>query len=87
MLFNGFEKGKVHMIAERPGCGKSVLSLNLALNIASNPFVDKSVLYVSTELDMSEQVFSDLLTANFTHFLSMTLSQGINFQHRTVKLC
>lgn len=67
-LFGGFEKGKLYMIAGRPGCGKSVLSLNIALNIASNPFVDKSVLYVSIELDISEQVFSDRLTANLTHF-------------------
>ena len=54
------------MIAGRPEYGKSVFALNLALNIASNPFVDKSVLYVSTELDMSEHVFSDRLTANLT---------------------
>lgn len=65
-LIHGFEKGKLYMIAGRPGYGKSVFALNLALNIASNPFVDKSVLYVSTELDMSEQVFSDRLTANLT---------------------
>lgn len=65
-LIKGFEKGKVYIIAGRPGCGKSVLALNIAINIASNPFVDKSVLYVSTELDMSEHVFSDRLTANLT---------------------
>lgn len=41
-----------------------------------NPFVDKSVLYVSTELDMSEQVFSDLLTANFTHFSIDDIKSG-----------
>lgn len=52
------------MIAGRPGCGKSVLALNLALNIASNPFVEKSVLYVSTDKDMSAQVFSSRLLSN-----------------------
>ena len=66
-LFGGFEKGKLYMIAERPGYGKSVLALNIALNIASNPFVENSALYVSTEKDMSEQVLSDRLTANLAH--------------------
>ena len=64
------------MIAGRPGCGKSVLSLNIALNIASSPFVDNSVLYVSAEKDMSEQVFSDRLTANLTHFSIDDIKSG-----------
>ena len=63
-LIHGFEKGKLYMIAGRPGCGKSVLALNIALNIASNPFVEKSVLYVSTDKDMSAQVFSSRLISN-----------------------
>lgn len=66
-LIKGFEKRKVYIIAGRPGCGKSVLALNIALNIASNSFVEKSVLYVSTEKDMSEQVFSEKITANLTN--------------------
>lgn len=63
----GLEKGKMYMIGGKPGCGKSVLSLNIDLNIASNPFVDKSVLYVSAEKDMSEQVLSERLSANLGH--------------------
>ena len=63
-LIHGFEKGKLYMIAGRPGCGKSVLALNIALNIASIPFVEKSVLYVSTDKDMSAQVFSSRLISN-----------------------
>lgn len=55
------------MIAGRAGYGKSVFALNLALNIDSSPFVGNSVLYVSTEKDMSEQVFLDRLTANLGH--------------------
>ncbi len=66
-LLGGFEKGKMYMIAGRPGYGKSVLALNIALNIASNPFINKSVLYISTENDMNEQVFSDRLTANLAN--------------------
>lgn len=67
-LTQGVEKGKLHMIAGRPGCGKSVLALNIALNIASNPFVEKSVLYVSTDKDMSAQVFSSRLISNLCNF-------------------
>ena len=69
-LLGGFEKGKMYMIAGRPGYGKSVLALNIALNIASNPFINKSVLYISTEStekDMNEQVFSDRLIANLAN--------------------
>ena len=66
-LLGGFEKGKMYMIAGRPGYGKSVLALNIALNIASNPFINKSVLYISTEKDMNEQVFSDRLIANLAN--------------------
>ncbi len=47
-LIKGFEKGKVYIIAGRPGCGKSVL-------------------YVSTEKDISEQVFFERITANLTN--------------------
>lgn len=64
-LIKGIEKGKVYIIAV--DSGKSVLALNIALNIASNSFVEKSVLYVSTEKDMSEQVFSERITANLTN--------------------
>ena len=66
-LLGGFEKGKMYMIAGRPGYGKSVLALNIALNIASNPFINKSVLYMSTENDMNEQEFSERLTANLAN--------------------
>ncbi len=66
-LLGGFEKGKMYMIAGRPGYGKSVLALNIALNIASNPFINKSVLYISSEKDMNEQVFSDRLIANLAN--------------------
>lgn len=56
------------MIARRPGCGKSVLALNIALNIVSNPFIEKSVLYISTDKDMSAQVFSSRLISNLCNF-------------------
>lgn len=67
-FLGGFEKGKMYMIAGRPGYGKSVLALNIALNIASNPFINKSVLYISTEKNMNERVFSDRLIANLANF-------------------
>lgn len=66
-LLGGFEKGKMYMIAGRPGYGKSVLALNIALNIASNPFINKTILYISTERDMNEYVFSDRLIANLAN--------------------
>lgn len=66
-LLGGFEKGKMYMIAGRPGYGKSVLALNIALNIASNPFINKTILYISTERDMNEHVFSARLIANLAN--------------------
>lgn len=61
-LINGLERSKLYVVAARPKIGKSMLLMNWAVNMCTNPSCRTPVLYLDTEMDF-EEVQSRMLSS------------------------
>ncbi|MGC8993037.1 MAG: ATPase domain-containing protein [Thermoplasmata archaeon] len=81
-LKGGLEKGSITLVYGLPGTGKTILSLNIALNISNN---DVRIVYIDTE-GINNEIFNMIFENRIENAKRIIFYRPFNFQEQEMHL-